>query len=49
MFYRLESGRSPVEMFFDSLTNKQFEKIAFVRIPGHSVHRFQSIPSTRYD
>jgi phage-related protein len=30
MFYRLETGKSPVEMFFNSLTNKQFEKIAFV-------------------
>ena len=30
IFYRLETGKSPVEMFFDSLTNKQFEKIAFV-------------------
>ena len=29
-FYRLETGKSPVEEFFDSLTNKQFEKIAFV-------------------
>ena len=29
-FYRLESGKSPVEAFFDSLTNKQFEKISFV-------------------
>ena len=29
-FYRLETGRCPVEEFFDSLTNKQFEKIAFV-------------------
>ena len=29
-FYRLETGKSPVEMFFDSLTNKQFEKTAFV-------------------
>jgi len=29
-FYRFETGKSPVEMFFDSLTNKQFEKIAFV-------------------
>ena len=30
IFYRFETGKSPVEMFFDSLTNKQFEKIAFV-------------------
>ena len=29
-FYKLKSGRSPVEDFFDSLTNKQFEKISFV-------------------
>jgi len=29
-FYRLESGKSPVEAFFDSMTNKQFEKISFV-------------------
>lgn len=29
-FYRLETGKCPVEEFFDSLTNKQFEKIAFV-------------------
>ena len=29
-FYRLEKGKCPVEEFFDSLTNKQFEKIAFV-------------------
>jgi len=25
-FYRLETGKSPVENFFDLLTNKQFEK-----------------------
>lgn len=30
MFYTLETGKSPVEIFFDSLTNKQFEKIAFI-------------------
>ena len=30
VFYRLETGKSPVEMFLDSLTDKQFEKIAFV-------------------
>jgi phage-related protein len=29
-FYRLETGKSPVEKYFDSLTNKQFEKISFV-------------------
>ena len=29
-FYRGEAGRSPVEEYFDSLTNKQFEKISFV-------------------
>jgi phage-related protein len=29
-FYRLETGKCPVEEFFDSLPNKQFEKIAFV-------------------
>jgi len=29
-FYRLKTGKCPVEEFFDSLTNKQFEKIAFV-------------------
>jgi phage-related protein len=29
-FYRFESGKSPVEEYFDSLTNKQFEKVAFV-------------------
>jgi hypothetical protein len=28
--YKLKTGKSPVEEFFDSLTNKQFEKIAFV-------------------
>ena len=30
IFYRLKSGKCPVEDFFDSLTDKQFEKIAFV-------------------
>jgi len=25
-FYTLETGKCPVEEFFDSLTNKQFEK-----------------------
>lgn len=30
IFYRLEDGKCPVEEFFNSLTNKQFEKIAFV-------------------
>ena len=29
-FYRLETGKCPVEEFFDSLSNKQFEKISFV-------------------
>ena len=29
-FYRFETGKCPVEEHFDSLTNKQFEKIAFV-------------------
>ena len=29
-FYRLEKGKSPVEDFFDSLSNKQFENISFV-------------------
>jgi phage-related protein len=29
-FHRLETGKCPVEEFFDSLTNKQFEKISFV-------------------
>lgn len=29
-FYRFETGKSPVEEYFDSLSNKQFEKIAFV-------------------
>ena len=29
-FYRLKTGKSPVEAFFDSLTNRQFEKISFV-------------------
>ena len=28
-FYRFESGKSPVEEYFDTLPNKQFEKIAF--------------------
>ncbi|MCF8111754.1 MAG: type II toxin-antitoxin system RelE/ParE family toxin [Desulfobacteraceae bacterium] len=30
VFYRFENGKCPVEEFFNSLTNKQFEKIAFV-------------------
>jgi phage-related protein len=29
-FYRTETGKCPVEKYFDSLTNKQFEKISFV-------------------
>jgi len=29
-FYKFETGKSPVEEYFDSLSNKQFEKIAFV-------------------
>jgi hypothetical protein len=29
-FYRSEMGKCPVEEYFDSLTNKQFEKISFV-------------------
>ena len=29
-FYRFETGICPVEDYFDSLTNKQFEKISFV-------------------
>ena len=30
IFYRLKSGKSPVEEFLDSLTDKQFEKAAYV-------------------
>ena len=30
LFYHLESGRCPVEDFLDTLTDKQFEKVAFV-------------------
>jgi hypothetical protein len=30
VFYHLQSGKCPVEEFFDSLTDKQFEKISFV-------------------
>jgi phage-related protein len=30
LFYHLESGRCPVEEFLDKLTDKQFEKVAFV-------------------
>jgi len=30
LFYHLESGRCPVEEFLDTLTDKQFEKVAFV-------------------
>ena len=29
-FYRSETGKCPVEEYFDALTNKQFEKISFV-------------------
>lgn len=29
-FYRFATGKCPVEEYFDSLTNKQFEKISFV-------------------
>ena len=29
-FYRFETGKCPVEEYFDSLTNKQFEKVSFV-------------------
>ena len=29
-FYRLNTGKCPVEEFFESLTDKQFEKISFV-------------------
>ncbi|MBA3029310.1 MAG: type II toxin-antitoxin system RelE/ParE family toxin, partial [Desulfobacteraceae bacterium] len=29
-FYKFETGKSPVKEYFDSLTNIQFEKIAFV-------------------
>jgi len=29
-FYKFETGKSPVEEYFDLLTNKQFEKVAFV-------------------
>jgi len=29
-FYKGDTGRCPVEEYFDSLTNKQFEKISFV-------------------
>jgi len=30
IFYRLKSGKSPIEKFLDSLTDKQFEKTAYV-------------------
>ena len=30
IFYNGDTGRCPVKEYFDSLTNKQFEKIAFV-------------------
>ena len=30
IFYCFESGKCPVEEFLDSLTEKQFEKVAFV-------------------
>ena len=30
IFYRLESGQSPAEEFLDTLTDKQFKKVAFV-------------------
>jgi phage-related protein len=30
IFYRLENGKSPVENFLESLTNKQVEKVFFV-------------------
>jgi phage-related protein len=29
-FYKFETGKSPVEKYFDSLPNKQFETVAFV-------------------
>jgi phage-related protein len=29
-FYKFKTGRCPVQEYFDSLTNKQFEKISFV-------------------
>jgi phage-related protein len=29
-FYRSDTGKCPVEEYFDSLTNKQFEKISFL-------------------
>ena len=29
-FYRFETGKCPVKEYFDSLTNKQFEKVSFV-------------------
>ena len=29
-FYKFATGRCPIEEYFDSLTNKQFEKISFV-------------------
>ena len=30
IFYPFKSGKCPVEEFFDSLTDKQFEKVSFV-------------------
>ena len=41
-FYRLETGKCPVEEFLDSLTNKQFEKISFVL---ELVEQFDIVPS----
>jgi phage-related protein len=29
-FYKTETGKCPVEEYFDALSNKQFEKISFV-------------------
>ena len=41
-FYKLETGKCPVEEFFDSLSNKQFEKISFVL---DLIERIDIVPS----
>jgi len=31
LFYHLKAGKSPVEEFLDTLSERQFEKVAFVK------------------
>ena len=44
-FYRTKSGSCPVEDFFETLTDKQFEKVAWVL---RLIREFERVPKEYY-